>query len=273
MNQSCSTDLKYIYHCYEESRTEIYNAMSEDASISTTQEGMIGEPLPYQLRSDWMVISLMFVCFIFVSYVLMRSSKYIQSQFSFFFSNKDRYGLFDNNTSSDIRYGIILLSQTILFSGFCIYDYLCEYENFLFSTLPHLYLLLFSITIVSLFFFVKLALYSYINWLFFNNTKQNVWINSYTIVIIWCGFLLFPIVLLIVFFDLNTKISLILFIFVMFFGKILLFYKCFSNFFNNIYGIFQLILYFCALEVIPDLILWKSILLANNSLFFNTLVP
>lgn len=266
MIDSSTKDLTYIFRCYEESHSEINNAIAESAYHSTTKEGMTGEPIPYRLSSDWMVISLMLVCFVLVSYVLMRSRKYIQGQLSFFFSNKDRYGLFDNNTSSDIRYGIILLSQTMLFSGFCIYDYFSEYDKFTFTSIPHLYLLTSSILIVSVFFLLKIGLYSFINWVFFNRIKQKLWLNSYYTVIIWSGFLLFPLVLLIVFFDLNPQISLILFIFVMILVKILLFYKCFSNFFNNMYGILHLFLYFCALEVIPDLLLWKSILLANNSL-------
>ncbi len=268
MNQNCTTDINYLFHCYQESQLEIYNAIGEDANLSTTKEGMIGEPLPYQLRSDWMVTSLMIICFILVSYVLMRSKKYFQSQFSFFFSNKDRYGLFDNNTSSDVRYAIILLSQTILFTGFCIYEYISEYNNYIFSIIPHIYLLPLCISLISLFFFIKILLYSSVNSIFFNSTKQKVWISSYTNVLIWSGFLLFPLVLLMVFFDLNIYISFVLFIFVIVLGKILLIYKCFTNFFNNIYGIFHLILYFCTLEVIPDLFLWKAILLANNSLVF-----
>src|SRR5574344_1824302 len=249
MSDSCTTGLTYLFHCYEETHTEIYNAIAEDAYRSTSKDGMVGEPLPYQLRSDWMVTSLMFICFVLASYVLMRSSKYIQSQFSFFFSNKDRYGLFDNNTSSDVRYALILLSQTVLFSGFCLYDFFSTYDKFLFASVPHVYLLLLFIIVIALFILIKWAVYMFINWIFFCKTKQKLWISSFSSVIIWSGFLLFPIVFLI--------------------GKIFLFYKCFSNFFNKFYGILHLILYFCALEVIPDLILWKSILLANNSLVLN----
>jgi hypothetical protein len=269
MSDSCTTGLTYLFHCYEETHTEIYNAIAEDAYRSTSKDGMVGEPLPYQLRSDWMVTSLMFICFVLVSYVLMRSSKYIQSQFSFFFSNKDRYGLFDNNTSSDVRYALILLSQTVLFSGFCLYDFFSTYDKFLFASVPHVYLLLLFIIVIALFILIKWAVYMFINWIFFYKTKQKLWISSFSSVIIWSGFLLFPIVLLIVYFDLNAQISVILFVIVILIGKILLFYKCFSNFFNKFYGILHLILYFCALEVIPDLILWKSILLANNSLVLN----
>ena len=269
MNESCTPGLTYLFHCYEDSHTEVYNAIEEGAHKSSTQEGMVGELLPYQLRSDWMVTSLLFICFVLVCYVLMKASKYLQGQFSFFFSNKDRNGLFDNHTSSDIRYRLILISQTCLLSGFCLYDYFSESNSYLFSLVPHALLLVLFISQIALFLFLKYVSYYFVNWIFFSEIKKKIWLSSFACVIIWCGFLLFPIVLLIVYFDLNPQISAILLMIVMILGKILLFYKCFSNFFNKMYGIFHLILYFCALEVAPDLILWKCILLANNSLVLN----
>ncbi|MCF2576759.1 DUF4271 domain-containing protein, partial [Phocaeicola barnesiae] len=38
------------------------------------------------------------------------------------------------------------------------------------------------------------------------------------------------------------------------------------NFFPHIHGSFHLILYFCALEIVPDLFLWKGIGFINNVL-------
>ncbi len=43
-------------------------------------------------------------------------------------------------------------------------------------------------------------------------------------------------------------------------------YKCIRNFFPHIHGSFHLILYFCALEIVPDLFLWKGIGFINNVL-------
>ncbi|MZU51428.1 DUF4271 domain-containing protein, partial [Escherichia coli] len=112
-------------------------------------------------------------------------------------------------------------------------------------------------------------LYSFVNWIFFNKTRNIIWLESYFNVVIGAGFLLFPIVLLIVYFDLSPQIAPYFIGFVIIIAKILLFYKCFSNFFNKFYGAFHLILYFCALEILPDFVLWKGIILANNILILN----
>ena len=53
------------------------------------------------------------------------------------------------------------------------------------------------------------------------------------------------------------------------FAKIALFCKCFTNFFGKIHGLVHLILYFCALEILPDLMAWKGIEIVSNNLTLN----
>ena len=177
--------------------------------------------------------------------------------------------MFDDTTASDVRYTLVLILQTCILSGFCVYDYFSDHDLILFRTMPHYLLLSIYIAYVVFFFVIKWLLYSFINWIFFNKTRNIIWLESYFNVVIGAGFLLFPIVLLIVYFDLSPQIAPYSIGFVIIIAKILLFYKCFSNFFNKLYGAFHLILYFCALEILPDFVLWKGIILANNILILN----
>ncbi len=52
-------------------------------------------------------------------------------------------------------------------------------------------------------------------------------------------------------------------------SKILLLYKCVRRFFNCFHGVLHLIVYFCALEMMPDLFLWKGIGLINRIILKN----
>ena len=174
-----------------------------------------------------------------------------------------------DTTASDVRYTLVLILQTCILSGFCVYDYFSDHDLLLFRTVPHCLLLSIYIGYVVFFFVIKWLLYSFVNWIFFNKTRNIIWLESYFNVVIGAGFLLFPIVLLIVYFDLSPQIAPYFIGFVIIIAKILLFYKCFSNFFNKFYGAFHLILYFCALEILPDFVLWKGIILANNILILN----
>ena len=216
-----------------------------------------------------MVTSVLFLCFILASYVLAHGKKHLEQQFKNFGLSKERASLFDDTTAADVRHTLLLILQTCILSGFCVYDYFSDHDLILFSIVPHYLLLSIYIGYIFLFFVIKWFLYSFVNWIFFNKTRNVIWLESYFNVVIWAGFLLFPIVLLIVYFDLSPQIAPYYIGFVIIIAKILLFYKCFSNFFNKHYGAFHLILYFCALEILPDLVLWRGIILANNILVLN----
>ncbi len=233
MSETCHPGIAYILQLYTEEQSRVDTALTHSVCHMSKEDGMRGMELPYQLRSDWMVTCVLFLCFILVSYVLAHGKKHLEQQFKNFALSKERASLFDDTTASDVRYTLVLILQTCILSGFCVF------------------------------------LYSFVNWIFFNKTRNIIWLESYFNVVIGAGFLLFPIVLLIVYFDLSPQIAPYFIGFVIIIAKILLFYKCFSNFFNKFYGAFHLILYFCALEILPDFVLWKGIILANNILILN----
>lgn len=268
MSESCCPGIAYVLQLYQEEQGRIDTALTQKVHTSK-QDGMRGEPLPYQLRSDWMVSSILFICFILVSYVLARGKKHLEQQFKSFTLSKERASLFDDTTASDVRYTLVLIAQTCILSGFCVYDYFLDHNSSLFHHVPHYLLLGLYIGFMMVFIVVKWLIYCYVNWIFFNKSRSVIWIESYFNVIIGAGFLLFPVVLLIVYFDLSPIVTVYFIAAVVIIAKILLFYKCISNFFNNIYGVFHLILYFCGLEIIPDLVLWRGIVIANNILVLN----
>lgn len=268
MSENCRPGIEYVLQLYQEEQGRIHTALTQKVHTSK-QDGMKGEPLPYLLRSDWMVSSILFICFILVSYVLARGKKHLEQQFKSFALSKERASLFDDTTASDVRYTLVLIAQTCILSGFCVYDYFSDHNLALFYHVPHYLLLGLFIGCIMVFVVLKWLAYSFVNWIFFNKSRNIIWIESYFNVIIGAGFLLFPIVLLIVYFDLSPHIAIYFIASVIIIAKILLFYKCISNFFNNLYGALHLILYFCALEIIPDFVLWRGIVIANNILVLN----
>ena len=101
---------------------------------------------------------------------------------------------------------------------------------------------------------------------FFHKVKNSAWTTSFFNLFIWLGIILLPLVLLLVYLDISSPINLYLLGIVVIIAKISLFWKSFSNFFEKIHGAFHLILYFCALEILPDFVLWKGIELVSNNL-------
>jgi len=237
--------------------------------MNTSPEGMIGEPLPYLIQSDWMITILMFFCIVLVSFVVSREKKYLLQQLKSFFETRERSSMFDESNVIDTRYTLLLIFHTCILLGFCIYHYFSIHKSALFETIPHVYLLGGFIGCIIAYLSIKSILYASVNWIFFQKVRNSLWIVSFFNLFIWLGILLLPLVLVIIYFYISSEISLLLVGGMVIFAKIALFWKTFCNFFEKIYGAFHLILYFCALEILPDLILWKGIEQVSNILTLN----
>ena len=81
--------------------------------------------------------------------------------------------------------------------------------------------------------------------------------------------LLFPLVLLLIYFQISVQNAAFYFIFVLSFVKILTFYKSYIIFFKQKDYFLQIILYFCTLEMIPLSVLWTALMVITNSLKVN----
>lgn len=237
-------------------------------SVLLNAGGMVGEPLPYLLHSDPMVTCAMFLCMLLVSLVFASGKKHLLQGLKNFTNNRERGSLFDEVNAADARHTILLLFHACVMFAFCAYQHLVRVVPVLFEEVSHIYILCSLILVFVAFFLLKWALYSFVNWVFFQKVRNMLWMTSFFNLHIWLGIVLLPVLLLVVYFDISSHLSLVLVGFLLVSAKISLFWKCFSNFFEKIYGAFHLILYFCALEILPDLILWKGMEIISNNLIF-----
>ena len=106
----------------------------------------------------------------------------------------------------------------------------------------------------------------FIGWTFFDKNRTNIWLESYSTLIYYAGFALFPFVLFLVYFDLSLTNLLIIGTIILIFAKILMLYKWLKLFCNNLYGGLLLIVYFCALEIMPCFVLYQGVMQLNSYL-------
>ena len=78
--------------------------------------------------------------------------------------------------------------------------------------------------------------------------------------------LLPSLLLLVVYFDLDAEKKVLFIAFVLVLGKILLFCKCAGIFFGKYYRAFYLIVYFCALEILPSFLLGRTLITISSLL-------
>ena len=231
--------------------------------------GVQGIPISYSPKMDDGITLILLGCFFLSAYVLSRSRKFLLQLVKDFLLHRERTSIFASSTATDMRYLLLLILQTCVLSGIYFFNYFIDLNPSLIHTIPPLALLGIYIGACLLYLFVKWLIYSFLGWIFFDKWRMEIWIESYSTLLYYAGLVLFPFILLIVYFDLNLYITMAVGIFLLFLIKFLMFYKWIKLFCNNLYGGFLLILYFCALEIVPCFVLYQGILQLNDYLIIN----
>ena len=246
-----------------ESHTDLQQSVTTDTAMHVTAiTGIQGEPMPYKMESDEGIVGSLLLSFVLILFALQHGSHSVVLYLKEAVTLRRHTSSFEENISATSISSAALCLSTILSSGVCFYRnnpllYRVEEVNPLLVLL--VYTLGMAILIVG-----KFLLYKFVNWVFFSGRKNELWSQNYWGLIAASGVILFPSVLYAVFLDSEIRISDYLFIMILLIFKILLFYKLIGNFFKHFYGILHLILYFCALEIIPDLLLWKGVEIFNH---------
>ena len=231
--------------------------------------GFKGMPIPYSPKLDDGITILLLCCFFISAYVLSRSRKFLVQLMKDFLLNRERTSIFAATTAADMRYMLLLILQTCVLGAVCTFNYLIDVRPELGERIPPYILLGVYLAIALLYLFWKWVTYSFLGWIFFDGNRTSLWMESYSALLYYLGFALFPFALFLVYFDLSLLATVIIGLFLMFFTKILMLYKWIKLFCSNLYGILLLMLYFCALEIIPCFIVYRGVLQLNDYLIIN----
>ena len=235
-------------------------------AVQEVDSGFEGTPISYSPRTDDAIALTLLACFFLSSIVLARGKKFLSQQVKDFVLHRERTSIFDSSTAADVRYLLVLVLQTCVLSGITFLNYFHDTCPALMDHVSSLLLLGIYVGFCLAYFLLKWLLYMFLGWTFFDKNKTNIWLESYSALIYYVGFALFPFVLFLVYFDLSLTNLVIIGSIILIFTKILMFYKWIKLFFHQFSGLFLLILYFCALEIVPCLLLYQGMIQMNNIL-------
>ena len=235
-------------------------------AVQEVDSGFEGTPISYSPRTDDAIALTLLVCFFLSSIALARGKKFLSQQVKDFVLHRERTSIFDSSTAADVRYLLVLVLQTCVLSGITFLNYFHDTCPALMDHVSSLLLLGIYVGFCLAYFLLKWLLYMCLGWTFFDKNKTNIWLESYSALIYYVGFALFPFVLFLVYFDLSLTNLVIIGSIILIFTKILMFYKWIKLFFHQFSGLFLLILYFCALEIVPCLLLYQGMIQMNNIL-------
>ena len=235
-------------------------------AVQEVDSGFEGTPISYSPRTDDAIALTLLACFFLSSIALARGKKFLSQQVKDFVLHRERTSIFDSSTAADVRYLLVLVLQTCVLSGITFLNYFHDTCPALMDHVSSLLLLGIYVGFCLAYFLLKWLLYMFLGWTFFDKNKTNVWLESYSALIYYVGFALFPFVLFLVYFDLSLTNLVIIGSIILIFTKILMFYKWIKLFFHQFSGLFLLILYFCALKIVPCLLLYQGMIQMNNIL-------
>ena len=235
-------------------------------AVQEVDSGFEGTPISYSPRTDDAIALTLLVCFFLSSIALARGKKFLSQQVKDFVLHRERTSIFDSSTAADVRYLLVLVLQTCVLSGITFLNYFHDTCPALMDHVSSLLLLGIYVGFCLAYFLLKWLLYMFLGWTFFDKNKTNIWLESYSALIYYVGFALFPFVLFLVYFDLSLTNLVIIGSIILIFTKILMFYKWIKLFFHQFSGLFLLILCFCALEIVPCLLLYQGMIQMNNIL-------
>ncbi|MBQ9284908.1 MAG: DUF4271 domain-containing protein [Bacteroidaceae bacterium] len=214
--------------------------------------GMTAQALPPALfRNDGVSIALL-SCFILTLLYLAGSRRNLRERLYNFFRPKPATASASAAEAETYEWVHLLLGlQLSLIASLLFYSFAVERLSASLINLPPLALVGIYAAVFMLMLIAKQRLYHFVHATFFTESERRRWYESFSLLFIFESLVLFPLALLSVYFDLGLeKVSIILAA-VLLFVKILLFFKCFSVFFGKLKGCLHLILYFCALELLP----------------------
>ena len=226
------------------------DSLGKQTTLQESTMGVAGVQLPYKVRGDSAISILLIACFVVFILSTSRSLDYLTRQLkNFFFPTHNDSS--ENGAASVMPFLFFLMFVDCLTLAIGSHILATDILDAHFRLNSDIFVIGAFFGLFVLYFAVKDLLYRLTNSVFFDSKRNLQMTRAFIFLAAAEGVLLFPMVLLLVYFDLTEKKAIYYFIFVLILNKILSFYKGWNIFFRQNGGTLQTFLYFCALELVP----------------------
>ena len=213
--------------------------------------GVAGDTVPYTVRGDNAMTIILLMGFISMIISASESRRFIIKQLKSIFYLPKYFDTALSETSSELRFQLFMVALTSLLYAVIILYYSTRYISDTFIIDSHYQLTGIFLGLTLGYFIFKAIIYTIVNWTFFGVKRNLHWLKALLFLVSSEGMLLFPVVLLLSYFNLNVKTALIITSIILILVKTVTFYKSYVIFFRRKSLFLQNILYFCALEIVP----------------------
>ena len=229
--------------------------------------GVAGDPKPYTLRQDNFFTSVLLLCLVVFVISIAHSQHFITQQLrNFFYTSQNVSNL--TETTGEVHFQLFFLGLQCLLLSLASYQYTTHFVTTLILNDESKLVIIYFLTFIT-FYCIKWILYQMVNAIFFTRIQRIQWNKTFLFIQAITCVLIFPFVLLAVYFNLSLQNATYYFIFVLILTKMLAFYKQWSIFFRSNSSLLQNFLYFCTLEIVPLLSLAGGLMVLIDKLKLN----
>ena len=231
--------------------------------------GVAGDPVPYNIHNDSVITSILLCFFILTVVAYANTHEFMNRQLKKFFYVPNDASLEVIETGTELRVQLFMVLLSCVLLSLLYYLYVIHYVGDTFILKSQYFLIAIYMVMMVGYFTVKWWLYTFVNTVFFGSKKNKHWLKAKLFISSMEGVVFLPVLLLQAYFDITEKNVVIYFVVVLIFVKILTFFKCYVAFFRRNVVKLQIILYFCALEMVPLLAFWGALDYVTDSLKIN----
>lgn len=194
------------------------------------RSGVAGDPVAYSIRGDDVLTGLLLLCFIAALMAYKGTRRFFSMQARRFFRVKGAGGDDMPETTAELRSQVFFMLQTCLLLALVSFIYTLESvaDAFILASQYQLAAVFFGIYVA--YFAGKMLVYWLVNNVFFGRRNSAAWLKSVMFAVSMEGVALFPLVLLMSYFDLSVQNAMAYVAFVIALVKISLLYKAFVLF-------------------------------------------
>ena len=183
--------------------------------------------------------------------------KYIEYFFHYMFSTRRRENLFEDHTVNETSILTALIANTCIVEGFIMYYAVRLLCPTLTATLESNVFPFIAIYcgIALAFYIIQWLVYKVLGYTFSDSLGTKLWIDGFKSSQAFLGLLLLPILILLMLYPASGKLLLAVAALLYLVARLIFIYKGFRIFYSNLTSILYFILYLCAVEIVPLVII------------------
>lgn len=225
--------------------------------LKVRQRGVPAESVPYQVKNDDILGSIIIFCFVLTSVILTQTRRFIGHQAQeFFFPHNGKENSADNSVEMGGITSVFFSVLTAIIGSLIFFYHAQSSYNLMLCPFSAYWLLVIYFACFMLFLVAKIMLSSFINWIFFDKTKRQQWRRAQHFLFLCEILLLVPATMAGIYLNIPSESLLLMSAIVVTIFKLGLLFSTYSIFLPHFYGILHLLSYLCALEIVPLLSLW-----------------